>query len=107
MKHHANTAADNHGVQFWIKNTFIFQHNVAGKAGGGNGFVHPVKTADQGGFAAARRADNGGDFFLIHVHIHIKQSLFVAEPGANPFRLHFNFLYRAHFDFRMRYYQFD
>ena len=44
----------------------------------GNFIIDAIETANEGGFAASRGSDEGGDFFCVNVQIDVKQGLFFA-----------------------------
>ena len=47
-------------------------------AGDVDQIIHAIEAAQEGGFAATGRADEGGHFLLVDIHVDIKQCLRVA-----------------------------
>ncbi len=61
LEHHANASADTYRVGILGIDVMTIQQHFPGGIRAGDDFVHPVQAAYQGGFAAAGRADHGGN----------------------------------------------
>ena len=66
LKHHAHALAQINYIHFRRINIMLVQKNLAFYARTGNGIVHTIDRAQKGGFAAARRPNEGRDLVFFH-----------------------------------------
>src|SRR5208283_991511 len=76
LKHHADSPADSGDVH--VENVGAVEFELALDAGGRDGLVHPVKSPEEGGFAAAGGTDEGSDLVGGNVHIDAVEGLELA-----------------------------
>ena len=69
MEHHANLGAQQSHVFLAGEQVFAVQNDLAFGALLGVELKHAVKHPQQGRFAAARRADEGGDFAFRNIEV--------------------------------------
>src|SRR5439155_421566 len=79
----ADTAADDGGVDVRSVNVLSEQTNFTRQAGASNQLVHAIERAQQSGFAATTRADDGGDSSGLDLRGHVEERLVLAEPAGN------------------------
>ncbi|OEI67459.1 Uncharacterized protein Cus16_2894 [Curtobacterium sp. ER1/6] len=69
LEHHADLAADEHRVDPGAVQVVAVDLDRALDVGAGDDLVHAVERAEEGGLAAARRADEGGDGAGLDRHV--------------------------------------
>ena len=82
LEHHADPPAEFHAVHLRAVDLDAIDPDAAARdPGAGDEVVHPVEAAQQGGLAAAGRADEGGDLVALDVHVDVLQrgGLAIAE----------------------------
>jgi hypothetical protein len=77
-KHHADARAQWHDVDLLLVDILVVEHDGARDAAALDGVVHAVETAQEGGLAAARRADHGDDLVGADVEAHVEDRMLVS-----------------------------
>ena len=85
LEHHAHPAAQAGELHLLGKDVLPFEPDVALDADAGDQIVHAVEGLQKGGFAAAGRADEGGDLLFAHVQGDVLQGLEIAVPEVQVF----------------------
>jgi hypothetical protein len=78
LEHHPDLGAELHRIDAGVVDILAFQQDLPGDTSAGDGVVHPVQTAQEGGFPAARRPDEGGHGAVKDVDIDILQRVVLA-----------------------------
>ena len=100
LKDHADPPAQLNDVRRGVVDIFAFELDFAGDPRVEDEVVHAVETAQQGGFAAARRADERRGFFFRDLEVDRFESTLVAVVKVdvldtdNGFRLFDGFCLR-------------
>ncbi|MPN13702.1 hypothetical protein SDC9_161026 [bioreactor metagenome] len=79
LEHHADLLAQHHDVHVAV-DVAPFEFQCAFHPGLGNQIIHAIQTAQEGGFPAAGRPNQGGDFIFPDIQIEILQRLKLVVP---------------------------
>jgi hypothetical protein len=88
LEHHPDPGAQLNDVHAARIDVVAVQLDLPRDPGVRDGVVHPVQRAQEGRFAAARRADEGGDMLLPHLDRDVVDRPLVAIPDADAARPH-------------------
>jgi hypothetical protein len=91
LEHHAHPRAQLHHVHARTIDILAVQPDLAFHPRAGDGVVHPVERAQESRFAAARRADEGGDIFGRNVDRDAVERLLLAIENRNVARRNLGF----------------
>ena len=76
MENHTDVLAQLDHIDVFIVDVNVADLDFAAfDAGDFNQIVHAIEAAQEGGFATTGGSDEGGHFFLVNIHVDIKQCL--------------------------------
>jgi len=93
LEHHADPCPQLHHIDDLVVNIFVIQFDLPSDAANRDGIVHPVQTAQESGFAAAGRADEGDHLVGADIEAYIFDRLFRAVMDVDTLTDHFGVFY--------------